>query len=251
MTVSLYQEPLHPTTTIRRRQRRVIIETSMNQLIINAVILITMLLAMMKNGIVMAQQQQQASSSSSSSSTTPNNNNEKDNKKEEGQILLRKSVQINDVIGIERAVLKLGADMEDIQEGRGGGQTALMKAVLLGHVEAVETLINLGADLTTRESMGYTLTHAASFQGRAEVLTLIIDHGVAWNEQHEDGYYPIHRACWGKEPRHTDTVEILLGLEVPLDIKAGNGLTCYEMTKNEGTKRLLEEWNTDQNEEEL
>ena len=30
------------------------------------------------------------------------------------------------------------------------------------------------------------------------------------NDYHRDGYTPLHRACWGQEQRHVDTVRVLI-----------------------------------------
>jgi ankyrin repeat protein len=155
----------------------------------------------------------------------------------DAQEALVTAVQANDPIAIERAVMRRNAD---VNVPGGGGQTPVLTAALLGHLEAVKTLINLGADLTIPESMGYTVMHAAAFQGRAPVVKLLAEHGVDLLTQHKDGYYPIHRACWGKEARHTETVQIFLNLGVPPDLNADNGMACHQMTSNEETKNLVE-----------
>ena len=153
------------------------------------------------------------------------------------QDMLVNAVHANDPIAIERAVMRMGADIN--RQGK-GGQTPVLTAVLMGHVQAVETLINLGADLSLKEHMGYSVIHAAAFQGRAQVLKLLADHGIELMEHHDDGYYAIHRACWGTESRHTDTVHVFLEAGVPPNLKAGNGMTCSQMTKNVETKKLVE-----------
>ncbi len=54
----------------------------------------------------------------------------------------------------------------------------------------------------------------------------------------------MHRACWGKEKRHTDTVKVFLEAGVLPKFKATNGKTCYQMTQNEETKKLLKTYIT-------
>lgn len=39
----------------------------------------------------------------------------------------------------------------------------------------------------------------------------------------QDGFTPLHRACWGSEQRHADTVRALLRAGVPYDQPADNG----------------------------
>eukprot|EP01052_Picozoa_sp_SAG31_P001346 SAG31_NODE_46_length_30980_cov_226.095107_6_plen_119_part_00 len=48
------------------------------------------------------------------------------------------------------------------------------------------------------------------FQGRAEIAQILIDAGVPVNDEHKDGHNPVVRACWGREQRHADTVEVML-----------------------------------------
>jgi ankyrin repeat protein len=120
-----------------------------------------------------------------------------------------------------------------------GGQTPLLHAVLTGKLEAVRTLLELGADMSSTEKDGYNVLHASGFQGRAEILKVLLQKGLNPLDQHKDGYYPLHRACWGRERRHAETVKVFLESGVPPDLAAANGKTCREMTSNEGTIALI------------
>jgi hypothetical protein len=57
----------------------------------------------------------------------------------------------------------------------------------------------------------------------------------------KDGFTPFHRACWGREQRHTDTIKFLLTEgEVDVNVKGGQDKrTCLQMTPNENTRALL------------
>lgn len=146
----------------------------------------------------------------------------------------------NNVEAIRNAVLKRH---ENINEIGPGGQTPVVMATLLGLAQAVKTLVDLGANLEIPEKDGYTVAHAAGFQGRADVLRVLLEHtNVDPNIPHADGYYPLHRACWGREPRHAETVHVFLqdgGVDPQL--VAQNGKTCLEMTRNEATIQVLQE----------
>ena len=87
-----------------------------------------------------------------------------------------------------------------------------MMACLMGKATAVDTLLELGADPHVGENDGYTCLHGIGFQGRAEVATRVLTKykDVLPNTMHADGFFPIHRAAWGKERRHTDTVAAFL-----------------------------------------
>mmetsp|Transcript_55729 Transcript_55729/g.135033 ORF Transcript_55729/g.135033 Transcript_55729/m.135033 type:complete len:204 (-) Transcript_55729:54-665(-) len=152
-------------------------------------------------------------------------------------------VQQDDETSIRSAI----EDSPSLLDEKGvGGQTPLIHAVLTGKRVAVKTLIELGADTIATEKDGYNILHAVAFQGRAVILRyLLSDDNVKTGldpltDQHSDGYYPLHRACWGREGRHTKTVEVFLDHGgVPFDLKAADGRTCIEMTRNQGTIDLI------------
>lgn len=117
---------------------------------------------------------------------------------------------------------------------------------MTGKLDAVEALLNLGANTAATEKDGYNVLHAAGFQGRNEILEVLLQHFASQKEaggfvldpatdKHRDGFYPIHRACWGNEERHTETVKVLLKNGVSSALSADNGMDCLDMTKNEGT----------------
>jgi hypothetical protein len=144
------------------------------------------------------------------------------------------------------------------------GQTALMGATLRGHANVVEYLLNLSSsssdtdvankdgrhrrievvDATIPEKDGYTPAHGAGFQGRADIMRLLSQYGInVMDDYHADGFVPLHRACWGREERHTETVRVLvneLGVDINLPDRK-NGAVCADMTNNPATKRFLAE----------
>jgi hypothetical protein len=71
---------------------------------------------------------------------------------------------------------------------------------------------------------------------------MLLDHGLSPYDEHEDSYFPLHRACWGNTERHTNFVKVMLDAGVPHDLKAGNGKICRDLTRNEKTIKLLEEY---------
>ncbi len=48
------------------------------------------------------------------------------------------------------------------------------------------------------------------WQGRADVARVLLNDTRVPHAVHKDGYWPIHRACWGRERRHADTVAAFL-----------------------------------------
>jgi len=131
------------------------------------------------------------------------------------------------------------------QQDPTSGQTPLMMAVLMGKEEVVRMLLKLPVvDASIPEKDGYTPFHGAGFQGRASIARMLIkdSRGLDPNDRHKDGFQPIHRACWGMEARHAETVKVLVEEGgVPWDSK-GKGKTPLQITQNSKTKAWLKEW---------
>jgi len=149
---------------------------------------------------------------------------------------LSDAVSKEDTQEIDR-VLRRGANINS-QSGK-GEQTVLMQAVLHGKERSVAYLLKKGADASIPEKQGYTPMHGAGFQGRARIAKILYDHGLGLRDMHKDGNEPIHRACWGKEGRHTETVKFFLEHGVPVDEIF---YKCMERSENEDTKRMLVDW---------
>jgi len=128
----------------------------------------------------------------------------------------------------------------------GSGQTPLMMSVLFGADEHVKLLLAEEAvDVTVPEKDGYTPMHGAGFQGRSEILKMLLadKRKIDPSARHSDGYTPLHRACWGKEQRHTMTVRTFIkDGGVAWDESTPDGRTCMEMTQNSGTQKWLKKW---------
>ena len=159
------------------------------------------------------------------------------------------------------AALKAGANINVLSPK--GQQTPLMQSVLHGRTKMVKWCLENGADVTIPERDGYTPMHGAGFQGHAEIAALLFEHGVGLRDVHEDGYEPasessfccgwfyvkgiIHsillpispvRSCWGPEARHSDAVAWFLDNGTPLDAIYD---VCMQMSKNEGTRAMLQQ----------
>ena len=69
----------------------------------------------------------------------------------------------------------------------------------------------------------------------------LIRFGLDAGDVHADGFTPLHRACWGREERHAETVRVLVEEGgVPVDVRSGAGTTCADVTTNPHTKRTIE-----------
>lgn len=160
---------------------------------------------------------------------------------EYGNDFLLNAIHSNETPIINKVIAELSK--EELNLRGKGGQTPLMFAVLAGKEKTVLPLLEAGADHSLGEKSGYTPIHGAAYQGRASVTKLLIDFGVPFQGdegKHEDGFWPMHRACWGGEQRHTDTVKVFLEAGVERDLRAENGRSCMDMAlENPMTVRLL------------
>ena len=98
------------------------------------------------------------------------------------------------------------------------------------------------------------MMHGAGFQGRSEILKLLLADSRKINpsDRHADGYTPIHRACWGRESRHTETIKTFIEVgKVSHEEPTSDGRTCAEMTQNKGTQMYLKNYEEEMAREEL
>ena len=91
---------------------------------------------------------------------------------------------------------------------------------------------------------GYTPLHGAAFQGRSEVARILLNHPGVPNAAHKDGFFPVHRACWGKEKRHTETLRVFLEAG-NYGMKTSDGKSLLEVCKSSGNSasiQLVGDW---------
>ena len=133
-------------------------------------------------------------------------------------------------------VAKALADGAELNDRNGPGkQSPVMAAVLGGKTAVVKALLEKGADLTIPEGDGYTPIHGAGFQGRFDLVPLLANRGgISVSDVHKDGFTPLQRACWGRDHRHTQTVEAFL----KAGAKKQELHKCLEMTPSEHTRKL-------------
>ena len=79
------------------------------------------------------------------------------------------------------------------------GVTPLSWAALHGHTDAVDLLLELGADVNVRNQDGATALHLAAFLGRAKTVDLLLNRGADVNARNHSGDTPMDSlaADWG------------------------------------------------------
>lgn len=92
----------------------------------------------------------------------------------------RIAVAENDLEWLER-ILNDGAD---INATKGDYKTTLvMEAAVRGHVEAIEMLLDKGADVDMADLDGWTALMGATVQGHLEAVTVLLEHGANVNSR--------------------------------------------------------------------
>lgn len=146
-------------------------------------------------------------------------------------------------VRLARAALDAGARIDENRAAFAGPdrQPPLVAAALRGHVRVVRLLLERGADPAVVEKDGFTVWHAAAYQGRGDVLELLHAQDVPGYGPAADGFTPLHRAVWGTSLRHARAVELLTGpIGRACDEPAADGRTPLEMARHERTRALLE-----------
>ncbi|KAF3422214.1 hypothetical protein E2986_02757 [Frieseomelitta varia] len=108
-------------------------------------------------------------------------------------------------------LIGLGAnvDAQDSEEN-----TPLHVATRTRHTAIAQLLLRTGANTELTDEMGFTPLHVAASQGCKGILDSMIQHGAALNKQCKYGNTPLHLACQNNE---VETVEILINKGVDLN----------------------------------
>ncbi|XP_035682084.1 poly [ADP-ribose] polymerase tankyrase-2-like isoform X4 [Branchiostoma floridae] len=150
--------------------------------------------------------------------------------------------------GVE-AALKAGADIDFeyacCEESSPG--TFLFNVSCMGDVDTARLLLRKGASLVKRSTRSaFAPLHGAAFNGRTEVVELLIHHGATVDIRDRFQNTPLMRAC---NYNHLDTVRRLIELGARPDLTGGQcqGMRYYEegteigKGENEESWKLIEE----------
>ncbi|XP_053982715.1 ankyrin repeat and death domain-containing protein 1A-like isoform X2 [Hylaeus volcanicus] len=108
-------------------------------------------------------------------------------------------------------LIGLGANV-DAQDNE--GNTPLHVATRTRHTAIAQLLLKAEANTELTDQMGFTPLHVAASQGCKGILDSMIQHGAELNKQCKYGNTPLHLACQNNE---VETVEILINKGVDLN----------------------------------
>jgi hypothetical protein len=116
----------------------------------------------------------------------------------------------------------LAADIPIEFRAKGTGRTALLEAVIAGHTQAAEVLIDHGADIEARDTaVGNTALLWAASLGHTDLVALLIDRGAELEAP--DGFLGRTPLIHAAQASHPDTVRHLLAAGSQVDAVDGLG----------------------------
>ena len=113
------------------------------------------------------------------------------------------------------------------------GWTPLHLACFFGHLETVEMLLGIGADVKVRSAnaMNNTPLHAAAASRNQDVCAALLSRGAEVNATQHAGYTALHSAAANGD---IEIVRLLLAHEARPMVKSEKGETPLEMAKLRG-----------------
>lgn len=147
---------------------------------------------------------------------------------------LVRAAQAGSRIEVER-LIDNGDDIESCHEHT--GRTALAVAAHCGNAEVVETLIQLNANLQTRDATSSTSLHLAASRGHTRVLELLLKEHVPLEDVDDQK----RTALWlAAERGHLDAVGLLLQYKAKVDARSNNQLTALHVAVQRGDAEMTE-----------
>ena len=120
---------------------------------------------------------------------------------------------------------------------------SIQDAAAEGNIEAVKQHLASGADVTAKDSSGWTPLHKAASSGHKEIAELLITLGADLNAKDDTlEFTPLHYATMGAgDGGHKEIVELLINRGADVNAKASvGGLTPLLIAAMEGHYEVVE-----------
>mmetsp|Transcript_26984 Transcript_26984/g.23872 ORF Transcript_26984/g.23872 Transcript_26984/m.23872 type:complete len:111 (+) Transcript_26984:565-897(+) len=105
-----------------------------------------------------------------------------------------------------------------------------------GHLKCISVLLDSGAEIESKTSIGRTPLHLACMRGHYDVAKLLIDAGADINATDKDFSTPVH---YVSEHGFPDLLLFLLDREPHITIKNHAGLTCIDVAGNNEIRKIF------------
>ena len=113
----------------------------------------------------------------------------------------------------------------------------LNQAVVDGDIDQVKSQIAEGADVNTKNRMGWTLLHTAIRNNQTEVVTFLLDKGADVNAKDSRGRTPLHFAV---ETGQKAVVEQLIAKGAEINVMDGRADNALSLAKKNNQKEIAD-----------
>ncbi len=114
--------------------------------------------------------------------------------------------------------------------------TPLMMAALNGHFDAVEKLINKGAEVDSLDKGGYSAMMLAASNNFPFIVELLIEKGADVNRiETTNGWTAL---IWATKRGHEETVQVLINHQADKSIKDYTGLNAIDYAQQKNFKTI-------------
>jgi len=145
-----------------------------------------------------------------------------------------KSASFFSYVGVLNSLINKGFNIEskDID-----GKSTLIDASERGQVEAVKILLDRGADINKKDSNGKTALIYASCESHVEVVKILLDRDADINETDNQGYTAL---IWASKRGETEIVKLLISKGADLEIKSYYGeWTAMQWASHENHTEIM------------
>lgn len=147
--------------------------------------------------------------------------------------VLDSAVEANNLIEVTD-LLGGGFDVDTMSSQ---GITPLNKALLMGHGDLAELLIDRGASVHCQTPDGWKPLHCAAFKGLERLVRLCLDKGADLAARSADGQTALHKAC---KSGSVDTTKLLLAEGADYEARDYQGWRPIHVAAAAGSREIVD-----------